>query len=43
MGTAQGEFSLPHSIALDSKGSLYVADRINARVQFLNQQCEILS
>ncbi|MBI1324446.1 6-bladed beta-propeller [bacterium] len=32
-GTAPGEFDLPHSIALDSKGRLYVADRSNGRVQ----------
>jgi streptogramin lyase len=33
LGTLPGEFSLPHAIARDSKGRLYVADRNNARVQ----------
>jgi hypothetical protein len=33
LGTKPGEFSLPHSIAIDSKQRLYVADRNNARVQ----------
>jgi len=32
-GTGPGEFDLPHSIVVDSKGLLYVADRSNARVQ----------
>jgi hypothetical protein len=43
MGTAPGEFSLPHAIALDSKGRLYVADRNNARVQVFDQKGELLS
>jgi streptogramin lyase len=33
LGTKPGEFSLPHSIAIDSAQRLYVADRNNARVQ----------
>ena len=33
LGSGPGQFSLPHSIAADSKGRLYVADRNNARVQ----------
>lgn len=33
MGVAAGEFSLPHSIAIDSQGLVYVADRNNCRVQ----------
>jgi DNA-binding beta-propeller fold protein YncE len=37
LGTAPGEFSLPHSIALDSRGRLLVADRNNARVQVFDQ------
>jgi len=32
-GIAPGEFNLPHAIAADSGGRLYVADRSNARVQ----------
>jgi DNA-binding beta-propeller fold protein YncE len=32
-GNGPGEFNLPHAIAVDSKGRLYVADRSNARIQ----------
>lgn len=42
MGTAPGEFSLVHSIARDSQGRLYVADRNNARVQVFNEEGELL-
>jgi len=28
-----GEFDVPHSLALDSAGRLYVADRSNSRIQ----------
>jgi hypothetical protein len=38
MGVEPGEFSLPHAIALDSEGKLYVADRNNVRVQVFDQQ-----
>lgn len=37
LGSGAGEFSLPHSIALDSRGRLYVADRNNVRVQVFDQ------
>jgi streptogramin lyase len=37
LGTGPGQFSLPHSIALDSHGRLLVADRNNARVQVFDQ------
>jgi len=37
LGTGAGEFSLPHGIALDSKGRLYVVDRNNARIQVFEQ------
>jgi|GEM_PF-138417 len=42
MGTGPGEFSLPHAVALDSKGRLYVADRNNVRVQVFNQEGKLL-
>lgn len=36
-GTAlQGEFDQPHSLAFDSKGRLFVADRANNRIQILD-------
>ena len=37
LGTRRGEFSLPHAIAADSQGRLYVADRNNVRVQVFDQ------
>jgi streptogramin lyase len=37
LGTGPGEFSLAHSIAVDSKGRLYVVDRNNGRVQVFEQ------
>ena len=43
LGVEPGEFSLPHSIALDSKGRLYVADRNNARVQVFDQSGTFLT
>ncbi len=33
LGDAPGEFSLPHGIAMDAAGLIYVADRRNARIQ----------
>lgn len=41
-GTGPGQFVLPHAIALDSKGRLYVADRNSGRVQVFSQQGEFL-
>jgi hypothetical protein len=37
LGVAPGEFSLPHGIAMDSRGRLYVVDRNNGRVQVFEQ------
>jgi DNA-binding beta-propeller fold protein YncE len=36
-GSGPGEFDTPHSITMDSKGRLFVADRENARVQIFDQ------
>jgi sugar lactone lactonase YvrE len=36
-GSARGEFNVPHSLALDSVGRLYVADRPNSRIQIFDQ------
>jgi sugar lactone lactonase YvrE len=36
-GSGPGEFDTPHSIAMDSKGRLFVADRVNNRIQIFDQ------
>jgi len=36
-GSAPGEFDIPHSLAFDSKGRLFVADRGNNRIQIFDQ------
>jgi len=41
-GSGPGEFVLPHAIALDSSGRLYVADRNSGRIQVFSQQGELL-
>jgi DNA-binding beta-propeller fold protein YncE len=35
-GSAQGEFDVPHGLAMDSAGRLYVADRANNRIQIFD-------
>jgi len=37
LGSGPGEFRTPHSIALDSRGRLFVADRGNHRLQIFDQ------
>ena len=37
-GTGNGEFDLPHSIRIDSKGLVYVGDRENDRIQVFDQE-----
>lgn len=37
-GKAAGEFDLPHGIALDASGHVYVVDRQNARIQVFNDK-----
>jgi len=41
-GTAPGEFDTPHSLAFDSKGRLFVADRNNNRLQIFDQDGKFL-
>jgi len=35
-GTGPGQFDVPHSIAVDSRGRIYVADRSNNRIQIFD-------
>jgi DNA-binding beta-propeller fold protein YncE len=37
-GNGPGQFNVPHAIAIDSRGRVYVADRDNNRVQIFDQQ-----
>jgi hypothetical protein len=41
-GIGPGEFNNPHSLAMDSKGRLFVADRGNNRVQIFDQDGNFL-
>ncbi len=41
-GSAPGKFILPHSIVVDSKGKLYVADRNSGRIQVFDQSGKYL-
>lgn len=43
LGAKPGEFSLPHAVAVDSRGRLYVCDRNNARVQVFDPDGRFLS
>lgn len=42
-GSGPGEFNNPHSLAMDSKGRLFVADRGNSRVQIFDQDGKFLA
>ena len=37
-GTGIGEFNLPHTVAVDSKGRVYVGDRENQRIQIFDSE-----
>ena len=41
-GTGPGEFGMPHCLAMDSKGNLYVGDRDNNRIQVFTQDGKLL-
>ena len=43
LGAGPGEFDQPHSLAFDSKGRLYVADRNNNRIQVFDQDGNFIS
>jgi len=37
-GSGQGEFNLPHALAMDTQGRLFVSDRENLRIQIFDQE-----
>jgi hypothetical protein len=41
-GSGPGEFNNPHSLAMDSKGRLFVADRGNSRIQIFDRDGKFL-
>jgi sugar lactone lactonase YvrE len=41
-GSAPGEFNVPHTIAIDSRGRLFVGDRANNRIQIFDQAGKFL-
>ena len=42
-GKGQGEFDVPHALAMDSSGRLFVADRSNDRIQIFDQDGKFLA
>jgi DNA-binding beta-propeller fold protein YncE len=42
-GTGPGQFNVPHSIAVDGKGRIYVADRSNNRIQIFDAKGKFLN
>jgi DNA-binding beta-propeller fold protein YncE len=42
-GAAPGEFDVPHGLAMDSAGRLFVADRANNRIQIFDQNGKLLA
>jgi virginiamycin B lyase len=43
LGTGPGEFNVPHGLAMDSQGRLFVADRGNNRLQIFDQDGNFLA
>jgi peptidylamidoglycolate lyase len=42
-GNAAGEFNLPHGVAVDAQGRVYVCDRSNARLQVFDPMGKFLA
>jgi DNA-binding beta-propeller fold protein YncE len=42
-GSGQGEFDVPHALAMDSAGRIFVADRANNRIQIFDQDGKFLA
>ena len=43
MGSGPGEFDTLHSLAMDSRGRLFVADRGNSRIQIFDQDGKFIA
>jgi len=43
LGSGRGQFRNPHALAFDSRGRLFVADRVNGRIQIFNQDGKYLT
>jgi len=41
-GSAPGQFEVPHTLAFDSRGRLFVGDRANNRIQIFDQESKFL-
>jgi DNA-binding beta-propeller fold protein YncE len=42
-GTGPGQFNIPHGIAVDRRGRVYIADRENSRIQVFGPRGEFLA
>jgi len=42
-GKGDSQFTLPHSVTVDSKGTVYVADRVNKRVQVFTPEGQFIT
>ena len=42
-GSGPGEFNVPHALAFDSQGRLFVGDRANNRIQIFDQEGNFLA
>lgn len=42
-GTGEGQFDLPHTVRLDSKGQVYVGDRNNGRIQIFTPEGKFIN
>lgn len=41
-GSAPGEFAMPHCLAIDARGRVFVGDRENSRIQIFDQEGRLL-
>ena len=42
-GNGDGQFTLPHSVTIDSKGIVYIADRANSRMQVFDAEGKFIA